>query len=112
MKYSKKENLLKKSEGVPLLNFVGSPGVPLLNFGRSPGVPFLNFMGVPGPTFKLWGGFRVPGPEVLVPLLHHALLNHISSSFLYKQPPEMFCKKRFLKILQNSLKNTCVRVFF
>ena len=42
MKYSKKENLLKKSEGVPLLNFVGSPGVPLLNF-----------MGVPGPTFKL-----------------------------------------------------------
>ena len=32
-----------------------------------------------GPTFKLSGGSRVPGPrvrspEVLVPLLHHALL--------------------------------------
>ena len=72
MKYSKKENLLKKSEGVPLLNFVGSPGVPLLNFGRSPGVPFLNFMGSQVPHLNFEGGFRVPGPEVLVPLLHHA----------------------------------------
>ena len=70
-------NLLKKGEGVPLLNFEGGPGVPLLNFEGGPGVPLLNFRGVPGPTFKLWGGSRVPGPEVpgpgvLVPLLHHA----------------------------------------
>ena len=40
-------NLLKKVEGVPLLNFEGGPGVPLLNFRG------------------------VPGPEVLFPLLHH-----------------------------------------
>ena len=44
-------NSLKKGEGVPLLNFEGGPGVPLLNF-----------RGVPGPTFKLWGGSRVPKP--------------------------------------------------
>ena len=43
-------NSLKKGEGVPLLNFEGGPGVPLLNF-----------RGVSRPTFKLWGGFRVPG---------------------------------------------------
>ena len=42
-------NSLKKGEGVPLLNFEGGPGVPLLNF-----------RGVSRPTFKLWGGFRVP----------------------------------------------------
>ena len=41
-------NLLKKGEGVPLLNFVGGPGVPLLNFERGPGVPLLNFERVPG----------------------------------------------------------------
>ena len=34
-------NLLKKGEGVPLLNFEVGPAVPLLNF-----------RGVPGPTFK------------------------------------------------------------
>ena len=62
-------NSLKKGEGVPLLNFVGSPGVPLLNFGGGPGVPLLNFRGVPGPTFKFEGD---PGSQVLVPLLHHA----------------------------------------
>ena len=49
----KKMNSLKKGEGVPLLNFEGGPGVPLLNF-----------RGVPGPTFKLWGGSRVPGTRV------------------------------------------------
>ena len=43
-------NSLKKGEGVPLLNFVGSPGVPLLNFEGGPGVPLLNFRGVLGPT--------------------------------------------------------------
>ena len=31
-------NSLKKGEGVPLLNFVGSPGVLLLNFEAGPGV--------------------------------------------------------------------------
>ena len=46
-------NSLKKGEGVPLLNFEGGPGVPLLNF-----------RGVSGPTFKLWGGSRVPDPRV------------------------------------------------
>ena len=70
-------NLLKKGEGVPLLNFEGGPGVPLLNFEGGPGVPLSNFRGVQGPTFKLWGGSRISGPEVtgpgvLVPLLHHA----------------------------------------
>ena len=42
MKYSEKMNSLKKGEGVPLLNFEGSPRVPLLNF-----------RGVSGSTFKL-----------------------------------------------------------
>ena len=58
-------NSLKKGERVPLLNFVGSPGVPLLNFEVGPGVPLLNFRRIPGLTFKLWGGFRVPGAKVL-----------------------------------------------
>ena len=69
-------NSLKKGEGVPLLNFVGSPGVPLLNFEGGPGVPLLNFRGVLGPTFKLCGVLqdpKVPGSGVLVPLLHHAV---------------------------------------
>ena len=46
-------NSLKKSEGVPLLNFEVGPGVPLLNFERGPVVQLLNFRGVSGPTFKL-----------------------------------------------------------
>ena len=50
-------NSLKKGEGVPLLNFEGSPGVLLLNFEGGPWVPLLNFKkgggGVPGSTFKL-----------------------------------------------------------
>ena len=54
-------NSLKKGEGVPLLNFVGGPRIPLLNFEGGPGVVLLNFRGVPSPTFKLWGGSRVPG---------------------------------------------------
>ena len=52
---------LKKGEGVPLLNFKGGPGILLLNFEGGPGVQLLNFRGIPGPTFKLWGGFQVPG---------------------------------------------------
>ena len=56
----KKMDLLKKGEGVSLLNFEGGPGVPLLNSEGSPGVPLLNFRGVPSPIFKLWGGSRVP----------------------------------------------------
>ena len=44
MKYSeKKMNLLKKDEGVPLLNFEGVPGVTLLNFEGDSGIPLLNF---------------------------------------------------------------------
>ena len=55
---------------VPLLNFEGGPGVPLLNFEGGPGVPLLNFEGgVPGSGSQ---GPEVPGPGVLVPLLHHA----------------------------------------
>ena len=61
-------NSLKKGEGVPLLNFEGSPGVPLLNFERGPGVPLLNFEGGPGSQ-----GPKVPDPGILVPLLHHAV---------------------------------------
>ena len=45
-----------------LLNFEGGPGFPLLNFGE-----------IPGPTFKLWGGSQIPGPGLLVLLLHHAI---------------------------------------
>ena len=78
MKYSeKKMNSLKQGEGVPLLNFEGGPGVPLLNFEGGPGVPLLNFRGVPGLTFKLWGGAGFQGPEVLVPLLHHAAFTYV-----------------------------------
>ena len=51
-------NLLKKGEGVPLLNFVGGPGVPLLNFERGPGVPLLNFRRVRVPLLNFE---RVPG---------------------------------------------------
>ena len=36
-------NLLKKDEGVPLLNFEGVPGVPLLNFEGDSGIPLLIF---------------------------------------------------------------------
>ena len=49
-------NSLKKSEGIPLLNFVGCPGVPLLNFEGGPGSQ--------GPD--------VSDPRILVPCLHHA----------------------------------------
>ena len=48
-------NSLKKGEGVPLLNFDGSPGVLLLNFERSPGVPLLNFEG--GPRSRVPGSW-------------------------------------------------------
>ena len=41
---------------VPLLNFEEGPGVLLWNFEGGPGVP----------------GRRSQGPEVLIPLLHHA----------------------------------------
>ena len=48
-------NSLKKGEGVPLLNFEGGPGILLLNFE----------------------GVQVPGPRVLVPLLHHAFTQFV-----------------------------------
>ena len=73
-------NSLKKTEGVPVLNFEGGPGVPLLNFERGPVVPLLNFRGIPSPTLNLEGipghgsqGPEVPDPGVLVQLLHHAV---------------------------------------
>ena len=53
-------NLLKKGEGVPLINFEGGPGVPLLNFEGGPGVPRLNFKGVPGSNFKFLGPTFTP----------------------------------------------------
>ena len=53
-------NSLKKGEGVPLLNFEGSPGVPLLNFQG----------GSQGP--------EVLGLGVLVPLLHHAFSGQVT----------------------------------
>ena len=62
-------NSLKKGEGIPLLNLEVGPGVPLLNFEGGPRVPFLNFRG---------GGSEVPGPGVLVPLLHHAQARKMS----------------------------------
>ena len=48
-----KMNSLKKVEGVSLLNFEGVPG-----------------LGYRGPASQ---GTEVPGPEVLVPFLHHAI---------------------------------------
>ena len=54
----KKMNSLKKGQGVPLLNFEGSPGVSLLNF-RWSWVALLNFEGVPVPRVpRSWR----PGP--------------------------------------------------
>ena len=49
----------------------------ILNFEEGPGVPLLNFRGVSGPLLNFKGGPgyqdpEVPGPGVLVPLLHHA----------------------------------------
>ena len=67
-------NSLKKGEGVPLLNFEGSPGVPLLNFEGDLGVPLLNCRGVPCPVSQ---APEVPGPGVLVSLLHHACRGNI-----------------------------------
>ena len=54
---------------VPLSNFERGPGVPRLNFEGGPGVPLLNFRWVPAARYH---GPEVPGPGVLVPLLHHA----------------------------------------
>ena len=65
----KKLNSLKKGEGVPLLNFVGSPVVPILNFEVGLGVPLLNFEG---------------GLGVLVPLLHHGFVNWVSLTFYWR----------------------------
>ena len=63
---------------IPLLNFEGGAGVPLLNFGAGSGVPLLIFRGVRIPLLNFEGGRRsqgleVPGPGVLVQLLHHAV---------------------------------------
>ena len=59
----KKMNWLKKGEGLPLLNFVGSPAVALLNFDGGPGVPLFNFRGVSGPGSHF---YTMPPAEVYV----------------------------------------------
>ena len=69
-------NLLKKGEGVPLLNFEEGPGILLLNFEGDPGVPLLNFKGS-WVSLLNFEGVPVLGPRVLVPLLHHANLEYI-----------------------------------
>ena len=81
-------NSLKKVEGVPFLNFEGSPGVLLLDFERDPGVPLLNLEGSRVLFLNLEGGPgsqgpEVPGPGILVPLLHHAVFD--SQKFQYLQ---------------------------
>ena len=48
IKYSEKNELIKKGEGIPLLNFEGGSGVLLLNLEGGIGVPLLNFEGAPG----------------------------------------------------------------
>ena len=69
MKYSeKKMNSLKKSEGVPLLNFEGGPGVPLLNFERGPVVQLLGESRVPPLNFEV-------GPGSQVPLFYHTVIS-------------------------------------
>ena len=48
--------------------------------------------------------------------IFHSLWSALSTIILeqkwQKQPPEMFCKKVFLQISQNSQENTCARVSF
>ena len=70
----------------PTFKLWRSPEVLLLNFEGGPGVPLINLRGVLGPTFKLWGdsesqGLEIPGPGVLIPLLHHARNLHVCLSY-------------------------------
>ena len=77
MKYSQKNEFIKERWGglVPLLNFEGGPGVPLLHLEEGPELPLLNFRGSCVPLLNFEGGSEVPGPGVLVPLLHHGMWN-------------------------------------
>ena len=59
---------------IPLLNFEGGPGVLLLNFEKGHGVPLLNFRRIQVLLLKFEGGL-VSGPQVVVPLLHHAIFD-------------------------------------
>ena len=61
--------MVKSRSKVSLLNFEGGSLILLLNFEGWSQVPLLNFEGGPGSH-----GPQVPGPKVLVPLLHHGLL--------------------------------------
>ena len=72
MKCSEKKIILKKDEGVPILNFEGGLKVPLLNL-RS-WFHLLNFEGVPGT------GSRGPGPTFSSFLL---MLQKSSKNFLW-----------------------------
>ena len=74
--------------------------VPLLDFEVGSVGPLLNLIRVLVPTFNLWGGFQVPGPEVLVPLLHHAdryvLLFYFQIQtirYIFKRDPMYACLK-------------------
>ena len=80
MKYSEKNEFIKKGDGVPLLNFDESPAVPLLNFGGGRGVPGPTFLEVQGSGSQ---GSEVSSPRVLVPLLHCAFKN----TLFYRTPP-------------------------
>ena len=67
-------NSLKKGEGVPLLNFEGSPGVPLLNFRGVPG-PLLNFEGGGGVPRSRGPRCQGPGPTFTPCLFWSSYLN-------------------------------------
>ena len=67
---------------VPLLNFEGAPGVPLLVFEEDPGSQ----------------GPEVPGPGILVPLLHHNLW----SQLYYKETPTQILSCEYFKIFKNT----------
>ena len=69
-------NSLKKDDGTPLLNFEGDPGAPLLNFEGGSGSQCP----------------EVPGPGVLVSLLHHA--SNQEMNVTEKLFPDLFQKNQ------------------
>ena len=58
---------IKKRWGGPTFKLWKGSWGPTFKFWRGSWVP----------TFKLWRGCRVPGPGVLVPILHHAFLERV-----------------------------------
>ena len=63
----KKNEFIKKRWGGPTFKLWKGSWGPTFKFWRGSWVP----------TFKLWRGCRVPGPGVLVPILHHAFLERV-----------------------------------